>query len=1315
MTAESSTAWKNATVPWALGGCALAAQALLFRDFLSAFESHELAVGLFFSSWLVWLAVGALVGRLRAAWVLGSLRHFDLLLLAYLPAFVLQQTLLQEARVLTQVPAYELFPWLRMLAIAVPANAPVSLLTGFLFTLACRWPPLAAAPWPVARVFILESLGSASGAAAATLLLAAGISEEAIFLDGALLLVLLLAARYRGRARWLLGGATALLLAALLLGWGGVWQQWRQLRHWSRLLPPAAYRGAFVTPQARYLYGEQAGQFQVLCGESVVATFPNDAPASERLALLLAQQPAAQRVLLIGPEGPALVRRLRRLPRIAQIVWLHPDPDYPRRVLAALPPEAHLGMDNFAAPPSDARTYLANNTNLFDAVLLNLPDPATLTANRYLTVEFFKLLQARLAPAGVVGVRLAGGENYLGAELIQIGASMVRTLGSVFPRLALKPGDETWLFAARDAPLSEDAAELGRRWLTIPGAAAVFPVAGFDAAWPPDRVRFQWQAYRSALRDEGGRSPPSGVLAGRRDAQLNTDQRPLAPLFNLLLLGKQYGWSLPWLAAVLPAGPWLGCALALAALIYFFLRLIYVRRTARRTPANGVEPAFDYYVLIATTGFAGMTTSLVLLFLYQMRYGALFLHLGLISALFMLGLTLGARLGAELAARWPGRWRGWLALTLSAQAGLLAFVVTGACSFQALVLGTFILLAGVFQGVYIPLAGVRWQAAGLSTAASGAAVEALDNLGGAAGGLLTGLMLLPMLGMAGTVLVAMGCVAINFAALLLPVAGPMATAGDTADRWVRRLGYALGGCVLWLLLVTGWIRHGAQAHAPDRAAEFAELAALAREWLPDAQQEARILPAEGGAEASFLELRRGTEVLYLIRSDHLAAPENGYGGPLVLALLLRADGTLADFSLLQNRETPAYLQRLSGWLASLKGRKLTSPAESFHVDAVSGATITARALAHTFQRAGAAFAVRVLRQDVAARMAPRERGGRAWADGFFALLLIAALLLRLRPRPWVRRLWLLLVLAACGVWLNAQYSLQGVAALVRGQLPPFGLTLPFLLVVAVPLLVALLGNFYCGWLCPFGAAQELVGWLRPRRWRTEPRRAVGRYGRLVKYALLGLVLVLYAVSTAASMDRADPLITFFSGFAEQPVLWIALAALMCALFFGRFWCRNVCPAGAFLALAGGLPLLPRRWRPATKPSCCDYGVRHTGEFDCLCCDRCRMPAARPELKSAAPRLFQHEIAWLLAVVGAAAAFLALLHGPVWPTWGGLPAGASALSPAATGATVQALPPQTQARIRELIRQQKLSEREAKYYKAASNAAPPAAVSPSTSR
>ena len=53
----------RAAVIFSLGFFAIAAQTLLFRQFLTAFEGNELAIGVFFCSWLLWVTVGAWLAR----------------------------------------------------------------------------------------------------------------------------------------------------------------------------------------------------------------------------------------------------------------------------------------------------------------------------------------------------------------------------------------------------------------------------------------------------------------------------------------------------------------------------------------------------------------------------------------------------------------------------------------------------------------------------------------------------------------------------------------------------------------------------------------------------------------------------------------------------------------------------------------------------------------------------------------------------------------------------------------------------------------------------------------------------------------------------------------------------------------------------------------------------------------------------------------------------------------------------------------------------------------------------------------------------
>ena len=64
------------------------------------------------------------------------------------------------------------------------------------------------------------------------------------------------------------------------------------------------------------------------------------------------------------------------------------------------------------------------------------------------------------------------------------------------------------------------------------------------------------------------------------------------------------------------------------------------------------------------------------------------------------------------------------------------------------------------------------------------------------------------------------------------------------------------------------------------------------------------------------------------------------------------------------------------------------------------------------------------------------------------------------------------------------------------------------------------------------------------------------------------------------------------------------AALLGSLFYTRFWCRYLCPAGAFLSLLNHVRLL-RRWVPSKWFGQCEFGLTASDHLDCLCCDRCR--------------------------------------------------------------------------------------------------------------
>lgn len=131
--------------------------------------------------------------------------------------------------------------------------------------------------------------------------------------------------------------------------------------------------------------------------------------------------------------------------------------------------------------------------------------------------------------------------------------------------------------------------------------------------------------------------------------------------------------------------------------------------------------------------------------------------------------------------------------------------------------------------------------------------------------------------------------------------------------------------------------------------------------------------------------------------------------------------------------------------------------------------------------------------------------------------------------------------------------------------------------------LTLLGSrFFCGWICPLGTCFDAVGAIKPRalkyygpiRKKMKERLARSREGTLprrfrIKYVLLAVVLalalvgvnLLYFASPLVVMNRS----VYYVLLPQIPVLFLVLMLL--AFFYRpRFWCEEICPMGALLAL-----------------------------------------------------------------------------------------------------------------------------------------------------
>ncbi|MBE0426533.1 MAG: 4Fe-4S binding protein [Nitrospirae bacterium] len=217
----------------------------------------------------------------------------------------------------------------------------------------------------------------------------------------------------------------------------------------------------------------------------------------------------------------------------------------------------------------------------------------------------------------------------------------------------------------------------------------------------------------------------------------------------------------------------------------------------------------------------------------------------------------------------------------------------------------------------------------------------------------------------------------------------------------------------------------------------------------------------------------------------------------------------------------------------------------------------------------------------------------------------------------------------------------------------------FFLSITVILVTAVLGRVFCGWVCPLGTLNNLVSSLKKRHQRT-----LGLNWHKLKYYILIFIIAssLFTLQIAGIMDPLSLLIRSFSlsiyplfnygtralfdaiyntnipgivdisesiyGILKKSILSFQQPYFLQSVFIGllfftvlglnlvekRFWCRYLCPLGAFLGLFSRYSLLRREVSEGcTSCGACD-AVCQGGAFiedreawkktECLACFNC---------------------------------------------------------------------------------------------------------------
>ena len=431
------------------------------------------------------------------------------------------------------------------------------------------------------------------------------------------------------------------------------------------------------------------------------------------------------------------------------------------------------------------------------------------------------------------------------------------------------------------------------------------------------------------------------------------------------------------------------------------------------------------------------------------------------------------------------------------------------------------------------------------------------------------------------------------------------------------------------------------------AADAPQAYPQAKEFFPEAT---RFGPLEGEPKAA--AVYAGERLLgYVFLTDDVVRIPAYSGKPINSLVGVDAAGRIAGVAIVEHSEPILAVgiseARLKEFADQYRGKsafdEVVIGAErpgAVAVDTISGATMTVMIENATVMRAA-----RKVAQSRGIGVSTRAESNEplwitAWQQGRFRIAVLAlglaVLTLILVLQDWLarkprllgvlRRGFLLYTIVFIGWYGLAQLSIVHVLTFAHAALRDFRwenfLIDPMLFIlwsfVAVTLLLWGRG-VYCGWLCPFGAMQELIQQAAQRLGVRQFEFPDVVHERLwaAKYVIL---LVLFGLSLqsmgdavrAAEVEPFKTAVTLRFG-REWPFVLYALGLLAVSAVNRKFYCKYVCPLGAALTFPGRFRIFDwwlRRRKECGRPcqtcanDCEVRAIRPTGEINANECHYC---------------------------------------------------------------------------------------------------------------
>jgi len=401
-------------------------------------------------------------------------------------------------------------------------------------------------------------------------------------------------------------------------------------------------------------------QYTIFSDGKPAYTAPDPDPLSSQelidYTLLMTTTPPVSIAMIGIPATEMVVSFFNNQSAIKEITVIEPDRAFINMAKKIAPA---LNHPRIRIIPADPLNFLSRPPARYDAIILNAVTPSSLLQNRLFTEEFFRLAFGALSDGkeSILVFRLPGSSTYLNPETARLNLAVLGPAMKIFPSVYSIPAqgglsDVNIYFCIKNTasplppsvhifddkklmPLSSpppDADTIYRRALAMNLKSSVVARSYLTSRFSPiNRI-----SYEDALKREITHAPFF--------CDSNKALRPVASFYATLFENSQHAPRAYKALRIFPAivSPaktiiFSSAVMAVSVIICIIFLPGYRIKISSRT----LKRRIIYFSMISV-GFAGMSSALMIMFIFQTTYGYIYGLIGLLTASFMGGSTLGA-------------------------------------------------------------------------------------------------------------------------------------------------------------------------------------------------------------------------------------------------------------------------------------------------------------------------------------------------------------------------------------------------------------------------------------------------------------------------------------------------------------------------------------------------------------------------------------------------------------------------------------------------------------------------------------------------